>query len=580
VNYILIGSFLIAFFFNSLDACALCQKDSKKLQNLFDQYYAFVMEETPELATIVGYSGFDHLWTDGSISHIAQRNQRLIELYDETLLIDDQWLTEDEKLNFEVLKNLLKDMVAWTAFKREYLPLSKMDGFHLTAQQLFEAVHPESEEDFKNLLIRLDKLPEVIEQTIELSKKGMEEKILPPKVIMEEVPQQLVAFIPETVEKSPLFFPFLKANGEFQQKAKELLQQKVFPAFARYRAFLLETYIPQCRESISISEIPHGEELYLQCVKSFTTTDLHPLKIHQMGVEEVARIKQEIGNIQREVGFEGTLDDFFDFLKTSPEFYFSNKSDMLEGFEELLIQIEERLPILFGRLPKIPCEVVAIASSVQDQAVGAYYVAGSIKAKRPGRFFVNTSKLGSRPKWGMTALALHEALPGHHMQISIALENDKLPRFRSISNFTAYVEGWGLYSEGLGDILGVYQDPYSRFGRLSLEMLRAVRLVVDTGIHFLGWSRQKTIQYMLEHTGMPLGEVEIEVDRYIAWPGQALAYKIGERKILEMRQLASSTLKEKFDIRDFHDEVLEHGSLPLTVFESNMKQWIETQLKF
>ena len=368
---------------------------------------------------------------------------------------------------------------------------------------------------------------------------------------------------------------------EFQQEIKEkaqvILTNEVFPALQRLSHFLSNEYIPNCRESIAISDLPNGQEWYRQSIKSYTTTSLSPETIHQMGLEEVDRIQREMEAILVELDFQGTIKEFFDFLRAEPSFYFAEKSELIQGYADLLHKIEAKLPDLFGKLPTTPYQVQAIPESCEEQAVGAYYVEGSLSTNRPGSFFVNTSDLNTRPKWEMAALALHEALPGHHLQVSLALENKALPEFRSLSSFTAYIEGWALYAEGLGQDLGVYQDPYARFGRLNMEMLRAARLVIDTGIHAFGWSRQEAIDYSAARSGVQIHEIVTEIDRYITWPGQALAYKIGELKILEMRRLAEEKLGGNFDIKAFHDEVLRHGALPLNIFESRMVRWIDSQ---
>lgn len=575
----------LSFYVEPLQACSECKKDLQNLHTLFDRYFEYSLQESPELATILGHKGLDHLWTDMSEERIAQRSQAVLDALAELKTIKRDKLGKADRINYDVLKSDLEDAIRWMRFKREYLTIHKMEGIHILIAIVLDAMPTNTFEDFECVLDRLSKIPELIEQQIILLKKGLASGITPSKVAIQGVPQQIKSLITEIPEDSYYFAPFKKIPSALSEqdcerltlKAKDTLKATVFPALERFHEFIVEHYIPGCRETVSVSDLPNGKEWYLQYVQSHTTTELTPQEIHEMGVREVARIRQEMDKILEEVGFNGPLEQFFIYLRNDPRFFYTESWELLYGYEALLKNIESALPKLFGKVPRTPCEVVSIPGYSEENAVAAYYVEGSFEANRPGRFFVNTSHIKTRPKWEMEALTLHEALPGHHMQLSIASENKNLPGFRKITFFTAYIEGWGLYAEGLGKDLGLYQDPYSWFGRLNLEMVRAVRLVLDTGIHALGWSRQQAIDYFAANTGLSLHEIESEVDRYIALPGQALAYKIGELKILEMRRLAETTLGARFDIRAFHDEVLEHAAMPLTVFEEKMRDWIANQ---
>ncbi len=558
---------------------------AQHLHDLCERYYALLMETSPESATYYSYPGFDDRWSDLSPSAIAKRDYRILELLQELNSIDREQLKEIEQLNFDTFKWVLEDTKAGQRFRSEYLPFNKLDAVHFDIAEVFNIMPKKTLADYENMLIRLKTAPALIDQTIVLLRKGMVQRITTPKVALEGVTEQLLAVMPERLEECIYFNSFKSLPDTFsaadkeriQSKALEILRNGLYPALQRLYDFLVTDYIPNCRETIGFSDLDDGLDWYQQRVRHYTTTDLTPEQIHALGWSEVMRIRKEMQNVIETVKFHGTLPDFFEYMRTDPQFFYKERQDLLNGYRQILSHVEMKLPTLFGHLPKLPCIVLPIPEHSEEHAIGAYYVLGSLKTNRPGVFYANTSKLNSRPNWGMEALALHEALPGHHFQISLVLENEQLLNFRKLSTFTAYVEGWGLYSEGLGRELGLYANPYSYFGRLDAEMHRAIRLVVDTGIHAFGWSRQQAIDYFLANTGMGLHEIETEVDRYIVWPGQALAYKIGELKILEMRYLAQQELGTQFDIRAFHDEVLAHGALPLSIFEAHMKRWIAKQ---
>ncbi len=556
---------------------------SPRLQHLFDRYVKIYMEGFPEGATFYGYPGFDELWTDLSEEGFALRLNQMAGLLDELKTIDKSILLEEDRLNYDIFENVLEDFLAAASFKGEYMPFNQIEGIHINIGLIFQAMSAASEKEYRTILSRLKKIPVLAEQNITLARKGMKEGIVPPRITQLNVPDQLLSLMTPQIVDSFLYTPFLNMpdsiplpnQAALKQQAQQILEKEVYPALQRLRTFVTNEYIPHCRDTIAISDLPQGKEWYAYCIKSMTTTDLSADDIHQIGLDEMARIRKEMQLILDQLQFKGSLEQFFEFLQSDPCFYYSQREDLLQGYRDILQGIEKQLPLLFGTLPTTPYEVVPVPEYSEEQAPGAYYLMGS--PQRPGRFYANTSHLSLRSKWAMEALALHEALPGHHMQISLALENTSIPFFRKLSSFTAYVEGWGLYSERLGLELGLYQDPYSNFGRLCGEMFRAIRLVVDTGIHAFGWTRQQAIDLFKARLGDGGHDIEAEVDRYIAWPGQALAYKIGERKICEMRKYAENKLGSKFNIRAFHDEVLSKGALPLFLFESRMKEWTAKQ---
>lgn len=577
--------FVFVFFssFQQLEGCPFCKKDANKLEALSKEYYDFCIKQFPEVATLQGVRGFDHLWTDLSEESLKQKRIKIAEMLEDLNEISTEFLLEEERLSYETLKVILETAVEHSSFKEEYLIMNKLNGTHLEIGMILNAMPATNIVEICNLLSRLQGIPQLIDQTIFLLEQGVIEGITPALVSIQEVPNQIKHILTENPSDSYYFIPFANLPTSLDEdyknyvkgKASKILSEKVFPALKRLHDYLVEEYIPQCRETIAFSDLPNGKQWYLQCIKLQTTTNLSPKKIHKMGLTEVDRIHTAMHVIKEEANFSGTLKEFFSHVRQDPSFYFTSRTDLIEGYQNILEQVKEKLSTQFNRLPESPCVIVPVPESSEEQTVVAYYLEGSLKSNRPGQFFVNTGHLETKPKWEMEAIALHEALPGHHLQISLALENKTLPLFHTLVNFNAYTEGWGLYAEGLGKALGLYRDPYSRFGRLNMEMLRAVRLVVDTGIHVLGWTRQMAIDYCLENTGLSLHEITNEVDRYITWPGQALAYKIGEQTILEMRHYAEEKLGPAFDVREFHDEVLRHGSLPLQLFKAKIEKWVD-----
>jgi Uncharacterized protein conserved in bacteria len=403
---------------------------------------------------------------------------------------------------------------------------------------------------------------------------------------MERIPDQIAAQVVDDPEQSPFYIPFQTMPAEVPPATQERLRAEartavgevVVPAYRRLGGFFTERYLPATRSSVGAWDLPDGEAWYAFQARTETTTDMTPEEIHQIGLSEVARIQAEMDKIIDEVGFSGTYAEFVDFLRTDPRFYYTDGQELLEGYRAITKRIDPQLVELFGKLPRLPYGVKAIPDIAAPDTTTAYYQRGADDGSRAGMVFVNLYKPEVRPKYEMEALMIHEGVPGHHLQIALAMELGDLPDFRRHARFTAFVEGWGLYSESLGAELGLYQDPYSRFGQLTYEMWRAIRLVVDTGLHSKRWSRDQAIDYFKQHAARTEHDIVNEVDRYIAWPGQALAYKIGELKITELRQRARERLGDRFDIRAFHDTVLGSGAVPLDILEHNVDAWIEQKL--
>jgi uncharacterized protein (DUF885 family) len=434
---------------------------------------------------------------------------------------------------------------------------------------------------FENMLARLEALPVMLAQVKELMRRGLEAGLTPPRITLRDVAAQIVSQAPAAADESPLLrafdrFPEAVPPAEqerLRREAARIYEAKAGPAFRELHDFFLGEYLPRTRETIALRDVPDGEAWYAFLVRQSTTTDLTPDEIHRMGLDEVARIRGLMELVVKDSGFAGTFAGFVDFLRTDPRFFYERAEDLVAGYRDIVKRADPELVRLFGRLPRLPYGVRPVPAYAEKSQTTAYYEPGSPEAGRPGYFYANTYDLRARPKWEMEPLALHEAVPGHHLQIALAQELPALPEFRKHGFYTAYVEGWGLYAESLGGEMGFYQDPYSRFGQLTYEVWRAIRLVVDTGLHALGWPRQQAIDYFISNAGKAEHDIVVEVDRYIVWPGQALAYKIGELKIKELRARSQRALGPAFDVRAFHDQVLGEGALPLEVLDDRIRSW-------
>lgn len=494
-------------------------------------------------------------------------------------------LTKDNQLNYDLFRRNAEMAVEKQKFPGEFLVLNQMDGLPRDVPSMLEMMPAENVADYEDLLSRLKGVPTLVDQTIALLQEGLARGIVPPKVPLRTVADQVAGQIQEGALTSPMlskfnFFPGTISAAEqtrLTEAAKTVYTGEVKPAMERLHVFLRDEYVPKCRATVGRSALPNGSEWYDYMIKHYTTTSLSPDAIHKIGLSEVKRIRNEMEAIKAKVGFEGDLHKFFEFLRTDPQFYYETADGLLAGYRDICKKADPELMKLFRKLPRQPYGVVPIPAYIEKSVTTAYYQPGSNEAGRAGYFFANTYDLKSRPKWEMEALALHEAVPGHHLQLAIADEIEGLPEFRKYGRYTGYVEGWGLYSESLGEEMGFYTDPYSKFGQLTYEMWRAIRLVVDTGIHAKGWSRQQAIDFFKANAGKTEHDIVVEIDRYIVWPGQALAYKLGELKIKELRAKASKTLGARFDIRGFHDEILWNGALPLSILEKRIHNWIDEQ---
>jgi uncharacterized protein (DUF885 family) len=462
-----------------------------------------------------------------------------------------------------------------------------MDGAHLLLGQLSGFISFRNKKDYEDYLLRLRAFPNFTNQLIILLKEGMKTGWVQVSLPLRSVPAQIEGQLKKEVKESVLFEPFKKFpdnlpvadRTNLSEAASRTLTEEVMPAYEKLLKFIKDEYLPACRTNIAASSLPEGKAYYAQAIQEYTTTNLSAQEIHDIGKKEVARIRQEMEEIMKQTGFRGTFKEFLTFLRTDPQFYYTKPEDLLAGYRDICKRIDAELPRLFAELPRLPYGVKAFPDFEAPAQTTARYYGGAGDGSRPGYFVANTYKLETRPTYEMEALALHESVPGHHLQISRAQELKGLPQFRTSSNVTAFVEGWGLYAESLGKEMGFYTNPYSHFGQLTYEMWRACRLVVDTGIHAFGWSRQQAIDLMLENTAKSENDIIVEVDRYIVWPGQALAYKIGELKIKEIRAKAEKQLGQYFNVRTFHNALLDDGALPLDLLEIKMNEWIKSQAK-
>ena len=559
----------------------------ERLRELFAATWAYRMREYPEAATYSGYPGQNDRWTDLSAEAIARRRRELQAPLAALLTIPREELTAEERLSYDLFRRNCEEAIAAARFPKELLQITQLDGAHLAVAQMVRAMPKSTLKDGRDIVARLQALGTLVDQTITLLEKGLAAGITPPRIALRDVVGQLEGQLVADPATSPILAPLQDTPAslppaEWQRirdDAAEAVRTVVLPAFERLRDFLATRYIPGAREAIALAALPDGAEWYAFTVRSHTTTDLTPGEIHRIGLAEVRRLRGEMERLIGESGFAGSPEAFFRFLRSDPQFYHPDAASLLDGYRDICRRADGEAGKLFGRLPRLPYEVTEVPAFAAKSLPVAYYQPGSTRAGRPGRFYINTSNLASRPRWEMEALALHEAVPGHHLQIALADELQGVPEFRKYGHYTAYVEGWGLYAESLGYEMGFYRDRYAAFGQLAFELWRAVRLVVDTGMHALGWSRRQAIDYFLAQTGKTTHDATVEIDRYIVWPGQALTYKIGEMRIKALRRTAAAALGERFDLRAFHDEVLRRGALPLDLLEEKIGEWIAGQRK-
>jgi uncharacterized protein (DUF885 family) len=550
------------------------------LHALFDEAWERNLRENPMFATYLGDSRYDDRLPDVSLAAIDASNAADRKLLADVEAIPAGSLSSEDQLNRDLFHRLYADAIAGHEWGTQYLPLNHMDGVQ-NLDQVTQLLPFATVKDYENWLARLGKFDSYMDQTIALMRAGIAKKLVQPRVIMERVPPQIAAQLVDDPTASPYYAPFRTMPGaipaaeqtRLRAAATHAIGTGIVPAYRRFDEFFRKEYLPACRETVGVRDLPGGEQWYQRRIRWFTTTDLTADQIHDLGLSEVSRIRGEMQKVIDKVGFKGDLQAFIQYLRTDPRFRYTDPQRLLQHYLAMSKKIDPLLTQYFGRLPRMPYGVRPIPDNTAPDNTTAYYQPPSIDGKRAGYYYVNLYKPEERPLYEIPVLSIHEAVPGHHLQIALAQELGELPKFRRDYELTAFTEGWGLYSESLGEEMGLYADPYDKFGQLTYEMWRAVRLVVDTGMHHKGWTRQQAIDFFKANAAKTELDIVNEIDRYIAWPGQALAYKIGELRIKELRARATKDLGEKFDIRAFHDVVLGSGAVPLDVLDRNVANW-------
>jgi uncharacterized protein (DUF885 family) len=571
-------------------------KEPAKLHALFDQEWQWILKEYPEFATGVGDNRYNDRLTDLSPSAMERRKAHERDLLRRLREIDRSRLTGQDVVSYDLSLAGAEQDVALQRFPAgkiplggewltyyEWMPVSQMGGVHIDIPALPRLAPLRNTKDYDDFLARLAGVPKQIDEVIGLMRSGKAAGWMPPAVPMRKVLPQIEQQWVSDVKLSPLYKPFenfpegvgAADRSRLMAGASKAILEAVIPALKELHKFIGETYLPACRQEIAASGLPGGSEYYRAQVRWLTTTDLSAQEIHQIGEREVARIRGAMDDVIKQTGFSGSLAEFLRVLRSDPRFARVPTADVLPGFRDIAKRVDPELPKLFAELPRTPYGIREIPAYRGETA--AYYSPGASDGTRAGYFNANTLSVSTKPRHEMEALFLHEAVPGHHLQVARAQELSGLPEFRRNALYNAYVEGWALYAESLGEDLGLYKDPYSKFGRLNGEIHRACRLVVDTGMHALGWTRDRAIAYMKMNTGLSDTFIVAEIDRYIVWPGQALGYKLGELKIKELRAKASKALGSRFDIRKFHNALIDDGALPLDVLEGRIDVWIKTQ---
>jgi uncharacterized protein (DUF885 family) len=560
---------------------------AERFRALLDADWNYWMAQYPETATVLGHEGHDRAWTDYSPSGIAAREAYLRATPARVDAIQREQLSADDQLNYDLYRDAIADAIEGLAFGNDAMPLrgvvvrslrmpmNQMEGIQQEIPRILSLMPASTVSDYENIVARLRSAPALVDATIALMRAGLADGFTPPQVTFRDVPAQVKAQIVDSALDSPLLTAFtrwpdgipVRDRDRLTAAADAAYTNGIRPAFTRLHQFLVTTYQPACRATVGVHALPKGEALYAYNVRWHTTLASSPKEIHELGLAEVQRIRTEMDAIIGKVGFRGTFDDFKEFLRKNPSFYYTDAAALVSGYRDVAKRADPELARLFGRLPRTPYGVRRVPDAVAPSQTTAYYEPGMLSAGRPGNMYANTYKLEARPKWEMEALTLHEAVPGHHLQIALAQELQGLPAFRRNNSYTAFVEGWALYAEALGEEMGFYHDPYSKFGQLTYEMWRAVRLVVDTGLHSMGWTRQQAIDFFAANAAKTLQDITVEVDRYIVWPGQALGYKMGQLRIRALRAETERRLGATFDIRTFHDVVLGQGAVPLDVLE-------------
>ncbi|MCP5091295.1 MAG: DUF885 domain-containing protein [Gammaproteobacteria bacterium] len=551
---------------------------------LLDEHWEWTLQAYPTLASSLGDPRYNDQWSDQSLDGIARRHNKAREFLRRAYAIDRAALSEENQLNYELFRRQLQDDVDVHQFHGHLLPFFHRGGVQ-NLENTTNQLRLSTTKDFDDWLTRMGKVNEVVEQHIDLAEAGRKAGIVAPQVLMQRITTQLALQLVSKPEDSPFYGIFeslpesipVEEQQRLRTAALEIIEKTLLPAYRKLDRYFNKTYLPASRDSIGLSVLPNGSAWYEHLAHSFTTTRMTPDEIHRLGLEEVTRLRVEMQDVMADVAFDGGFVEFLEFLRTDSRFYFDSSEELYDAYLATCKRIDPELVNLFGVLPRMPYGVKPIPESIAPDTTTAYYSRPAADGSRAGIYWVNLYKPEVRPKYEIEVLSVHEAMPGHHLQLALQQELGNMPMFRRFLGFTAFVEGWGLYSERLGYDLGLYVDPYSRFGQLTYDMWRAVRLVVDTGIHYKGWTRQQAIDFFKDNAAKTEHDIVNEIDRYISMPGQALAYKIGQLKILTLRERAERQLRDDFDIRAFHDALLGGGALPLDILEQRMDAWLATQ---
>ncbi len=552
------------------------------LRSLFDTAWQQELAADPLLANYLGDNRYNDRWTDMSAGAIERRHQHDLDTLAALRAMPRAALSPTAQLDYDLFAREYQQRLATWPFKPHLYAISHMGGIQ-TLHEVTEMLGFRSVRDYEDWIRRLESVGTLVDQNIALLRQAVRERRTQPRAIMQRIPAQLALQNVTRAEDSPFHAPFARFPDDMDAATRlrlaaagrSAIERVVLPAYARFTKAFNEEYLPATRESVGISNTPDGAAYYRERIAYHTTVpSLEADRIHEIGLGEVRRIRAEMLAIKDKVGFKGSLQEFFTFLRTDPQFYYKSSQELFEGYLAVSKRIDPNLVRLFGKLPRTPYGLRPIPMSSAPNTTTAYYQGPAVDGSRPGYYYVNLYRPEVRPKYEMEVLSVHEAVPGHHLQIALAMEQASMPDFRRNAGYTAYIEGWGLYSESLGEELGLYQDPYSKFGQLTYDMWRAVRLVVDTGMHSKGWSRQQAIDFFKDNAAKTEADIVNEIDRYISWPGQALAYKIGQLRIIALRREAEAALGERFDIRTFHDTVLSTGAVPLDLMEQHVRSWI------
>jgi uncharacterized protein (DUF885 family) len=556
------------------------------LKTLLTQQWEYNLKNSPEFASIIGDKRYNDRLTDFSQAAIDADVKQSAEFLKQFEAIDTSGFPVQEHLNKELMVRKLKMSVEGDRFKEWEMPVLQNSGIHIDAPQLVSMLSFATVKDYEDYIARLKQLPRLFNETTIQMQKGMQDRLMPPQFLIPTIVKQTNTIAGQKAKDSPFAEPIKKFPADFSPADKARLSAAVLaaihgdvlPAYKKFGAFVKNKYQPMGRKEVGLWSLPDGAARYTFRAKQSTTTDQTPEEIHQLGLAEVKRIETEMLVIAKKLGF-ADLKAMNKSMEKNPALHPKSRQEIVDLYKKYTDQMYPRLPELFGILPKGAVEITQIEEFREKGAAAAQYNQGTPDGSRPGKVMVNTGDFAKRNTATIETTALHEGVPGHHMQIAIAQELQGLPPFRQQGNYTAYAEGWALYSERLGKELGFFQDPYSHYGHLQDEMLRAIRLVVDTGLHYKKWKRQQVVDFFHDHSGIEEVDVQSETDRYIVWPGQALGYKIGQLKILALRDYAKAELGDKFDIRGFHDTVLGAGPLPMDVLEKQVKAWVETRKK-